>query len=353
MFIKRFLISIFFFIICSALTIYAQGEGNYPHLDKNNLPKGCGSCHEGHGIYNTPMLPDQKDKFCFRCHGYDDIRNIIKQLGYLSSDVNLTNIEKEFEKPYHHPIENIGIHYYGEILPELDPSTPRHSECVDCHHYHYVKNDDKTFGIRGVNIQGAIIQQINNEYELCFKCHSYSANLPAEQTNKATIFNPSNPSYHPIVEIGKNRDDVPSLLFPMTPASKIKCGDCHGNNDLTGPKGPHGSDYEHILRMNFNQDDGPESEFAYQLCYQCHNRASILSNESFFYHNLHISLVGTSCRTCHNPHGSIQYTHLIDLDSPSIMRSNTGNLDFIDLGSKAGQCFLNCHGKDHDPATYP
>ncbi|NWF75654.1 MAG: cytochrome C [Nitrospirae bacterium] len=353
MFIKRILIITFFILITfPTFEIHPQELSDYLHLDKNKLPKGCGSCHKGHGIFNTPMLPEQKEKFCFRCHGYDDIRNLMKQMGYLSDDVDLTNIEKEFGKPYHHPIENTGIHQYGEALPELNPSTPRHSECIDCHNYHYVKKDDITFGIKGFNSQGFIVQNINSEYELCFKCHSNSANLPVDQTNKATMFNLLNPSYHPVVGSGKN-SDVPSLIFPLTSLSMIKCSDCHGNNNLDGPKGPHGSDYEHILKMNFNHDDGPESEFAYQLCYQCHNRNSILSNESFFYHNLHISIVGASCRTCHNPHGSIQYTHLIDLESPSIGHSDSGNLDFIDLGNKTGQCFLNCHSRNHDPATYP
>lgn len=344
MFIRRILIIIFFILIVyPVITIYSQEMSDYLHLNKNNLPKGCGSCHKGHGTYNTPMLPDQKDKFCFRCHGYDDIRNLTKQMGYLSNDVNLTNIQKEFEKPYHHPIENTGIHYYGEILPELNPSTPRHSECVDCHHYHYVKKDNVNFGVNGVNAQGSIVQQINNEYELCFKCHSYSANLPVEQTNKATMFNLTNPSYHPVIGSGKNKD-VPSLIFPLTSESTIKCSDCHAI---------HGSEYEHMLKMNFNKDDGPESESAYKLCYQCHNRNSILGNESFFYHNLHISIVGTSCRTCHNPHGSERYTHLIDFDSPLITHSEKGNLDFIDHGKYAGQCYLNCHGKNHEGSTYP
>jgi hypothetical protein len=35
------------------------------------------------------------------------------------------------------------------------------------------------------------------------------------------------------------------------------------------------------------------------------------------------------------------------------MPSGSGQLGFTDLGNRAGQCFLYCHEKDHDPAVYP
>ncbi len=325
-------------------TIYSQEFLKNSHLDKENLPKGCKSCHKGHGAFNTPMLSEKKDKFCFRCHGYYEKQAELKFQGYLREDIQLSNIEKEFEKPYHHPIEKTGIHKYNEILPEINPSMERHAECGDCHHHHYVKKSDVTYGIKGVDSQGAIVQQINNEYELCFKCHSNSANLPSEQTNKIIMFRLSNPSYHPIIGSGTN-NDVPSLIPPLDSTSIIKCTDCHSN---------HGSDYENMLKRNFNKDDGlNESEDSYKLCYQCHNRNLILSNIGFLYHSLHISVVKASCRTCHNPHGSLQYTHLIDFSSPYISHSEKGYLNFLDLGNKTGQCSLKCHGKNHDAVIYP
>lgn len=334
------------------VSLHSQGFRESSHGDKNNLPKGCASCHKGHGAYNTPMLPEQKDKFCFRCHGYNDNKEKMQSNGYVAKDTNLTNIEKEFQKPFHHPIEKVGIHEYSETLPEIDPSMQRHSECGDCHHHHYVKKTNKTLGIRGVNGQGAKVQQIEAEYELCFKCHSYSANLPSDQSNKAEIFNISNPSFHPVLAPGKN-NDVPSLLPPLTSSSTITCKDCHGNNDRTGPQGPHGSEYRYILNKHFNENDGPEGAFEYELCYHCHDRNSILGNRSFLLHNLHISVVGTSCRTCHNPHGSMQFAHMIDLNTVQIRPSSSGRLEFVDFGHNTGQCFLSCHGKDHNPATYP
>jgi predicted CXXCH cytochrome family protein len=332
--------------------ILSSSYNESAHGDNSKLLKGCASCHKGHGVYNTPMLPEKKEVFCFRCHGNSTNIEETKSSGDLSSEVQLADIQKEFEKPYHHPIENIGIHEHNEILPEKDPTIPRHSECRDCHHQHYVSKDKKHAGIKGANQQGEVIDTIQSEYELCFKCHSYSANLPSDQTNKAELFDTTNPSFHPVIAPGKN-SAVPSLLYPLTSSSTIKCTDCHNNNDTIGPKGPHGSLNKYILAKNFNSNDGAESFFQYELCYSCHVRTSILGNESFQLHGQHISIVGASCRTCHNPHGSLLYTHLIDFDSPFINPSSSGLLEYRDMGLRAGECFLSCHGKDHNPATYP
>jgi len=351
---KHALLTIFFiiFICIVPATLYPKSFRETSHGDTRNLPKGCQSCHKGHGEYNTPMLSQAKDLFCFKCHGNSASINIARREGDIAFDTVLLNIKREFEKVYRHPIEKTGVHTYRETLPETDPSMPRHSECVDCHHHHYVTKENKSLGLKGTSVEGAQVTNIINEYELCFNCHSYSANLPSDQTNKAELLNTSNPSYHPVIGQGQNHR-VPSLQPPLTETSLIKCTDCHNNDDPFGPKGPMGSNHRHLLKKNFIDHDGAEGVTQYDLCYSCHARASILGNESFQYHNRHISVVGTSCRTCHNPHGSTQYTHLIDLNSFSISPSSGGALNFRDLGDRAGECFLSCHGKDHNPGSYP
>jgi predicted CXXCH cytochrome family protein len=348
---KPFFIVLALMLFISPSPLHSDSGKERPHGDRTKLLKGCASCHKGHGVYNTPMLSERKEVYCFRCHGHSIYTEYAKRAGDIAGDVMTADIQREFEKPYRHPVEKTGIHRYEEILPEADASMPRHSECGDCHHHHYVKEENKMSGIRGTNKDG-IMGRITYEYELCFNCHSYSANLPAYQTNKAEIFNSSNPSFHPVITLGKNTD-VPSLTSPLTASSLIKCTDCHNNDDPAAPKGPHGSNYRYILSKNYTTTDGSEGTFQYELCYSCHRRSSILSNESFPLHDLHISTVGTSCRTCHNPHGSNHYTHLIDFNRASVMASNSGQLLYMDFGSTAGQCALNCHGKDHDPAVYP
>jgi hypothetical protein len=276
----------------------------------------------------------------------------MRKSGALGNDTKAADLQREFEKPYHHPIEKTGIHRYGETLPETDSKTERHSECEDCHHHHYVTEKEKIAGVKGVTMSKATVQEVSVEYELCFKCHLNSANLPADQIGKMELFNNVNASFHPVVTQGKNKS-VPSLMNPLTPSSLIKCSDCHNNNDPRGPRGPHGSTYRYILTRNYTETDGTEGPFQYELCYGCHRRTSILANESFQYHSLHISNVGTSCRTCHNSHGSARYSHLVDFDNPTVRPSKSGRLEFVALGLRAGQCFLSCHGKDHDPGEYP
>jgi predicted CXXCH cytochrome family protein len=343
----------FLLLFNHTVSLYANSFLDSPHFDKTKLLKGCASCHKGHGVKNTPMLSDDKDSFCFRCHGNIVTVERTRKSGYLASNTKGYDIQLAFEKTYRHPIEKTGIHHYDETLPETTPSAPRHAECVDCHHHHYAGAGDKMRGMKGVNRSGLTVERIEAEYELCFKCHSYSANLPGDQRNKAELFSVSNPSYHPVVSQGRNAIVVPSLLPPLSTSSLIKCTDCHNNDNPLGPKGPHGSNYRYILSKNFNDIDGPESPFQYELCYSCHRRNSILGNESFTYHDFHISTVGTSCRTCHAPHGSTLYPHLLDFNNLSISPSSSGRLAFIALGSKAGECFLTCHNKDHNPGAYP
>ncbi|MEW6003551.1 MAG: cytochrome c3 family protein, partial [Nitrospirota bacterium] len=123
---KLLLIIVILFIPVST---YSRFIGDRPHADKSKLPRGCASCHRGHGKYSTPMLPERKETFCFRCHGHSVNVEKTKREGDLAKDVKQINIQKEFEKPYHHPIEKTGIHRFGETLPEINPSMPRHADC--------------------------------------------------------------------------------------------------------------------------------------------------------------------------------------------------------------------------------
>jgi predicted CXXCH cytochrome family protein len=343
-------------IIVSLLTpdsIFSESIRNGPHGDRSKVLKGCYSCHKGHGVLNTPMLPNSKSIFCYRCHGNNLFVEETRHKGDLANNTKSVNVQDVFQKTYRHPAEKSGSSRYDdETIPEKDPSAERHAGCVDCHHHHYVSEYNLFAGLKGVTANGEAIDKIGFEYELCFKCHSYSANLPFDQTNKALIFNLKNPSYHPVLGPGTN-NDVPSLTGAFTTSSVIKCTDCHGNDDPIGPKGVHGSNYNHILKKNFNEADGIEGTLQYELCYNCHSRDSILNNISFQYHNLHILKVGVSCRTCHNPHGSQKYSHLIDFDNLSISTSSSGKIEFRGLGHRTGECYLTCHRKDHNPAGYP
>ncbi len=280
----------------------------------------------------------------------------------------MKNVETDFRKTYHHPVfEPLAArHRASETMPESDPKAPRHATCADCHNVHYSSPASKFAGIKGKRTD--VISSITNEWELCYRCHGDAANLPGRSTNKRALFASTNPSYHPVEAEGRN-SAVVSLLKPykekkFTPGdvSRITCGDCHGSDNASSPSGPHGSNNQFILVENYSiRDDQPEAPQLYALCYRCHSRTSILSDESFKYHSLHIngrttgsSFQGTSCYTCHDSHGSTENKYLIRFNKEVVSANANGMLKFVEKGlaSFRGECYLSCHGVDHNPKKY-
>jgi predicted CXXCH cytochrome family protein len=341
--------SIFTILIISFTGIAVAQTGPVITHSKNGaLQKGCASCHQSHGAPAT-MLLFQKEDICFICHSIES-----------TSEYKGTDIKSLFLKTYRHPvIETSEEHFKGEELPELDPSIPRHVACEDCHEVHSVRNNKKTGDVSGYTRYGTKRARAEYEYEVCFKCHSDSENLPVDQENMRIQFDPNNPSYHPVVFYAQNNSvSTETSLRGKT----INCSDCHGNNDPYGPEGPHGSDYEGILRYNYNLNDGPETPFAYELCYQCHKRESILNDESFkgspdmkpFGHKGHIVYEQTSCNTCHASHGSEEYENLIRFNGAVVEPDSTGIIQYINIGGGYARCYLTCHGYEHrEPSLEP
>jgi hypothetical protein len=66
------------------------------------------------------------------------------------------------------------------------------------------------------------------------------------------------------------------------------------------------------------------------------------------------------CAVCHDAHGSRQGVGLINFmlqDSTGrtvvTPSQSQGRLEFISLGPGRGQCYLTCHGENHEPEEYP
>lgn len=328
-----------------------------PHLDKTKLPYGCGSCHVGFSFKTGGGMTG-----CTTCHGSPSKR----KKGAMAAGLDLKDVEAEFRKTYRHPAFDVkGVHSSKEILPETDPKATRHAECVDCHDPHLVAPENKFAGLK-VRRNSPASKEIAKEFDLCYLCHGESANLPGRSTNKKLDFATHNASYHPVEAEGRNAT-VLSLMKPYREKkvnggeiSMISCSDCHGSDDPSSPRGPHGSTNQYILVDNFStRDNEPESNHTYALCYRCHSRSSILGNESFKLHSRHIAgksggSGGTSCHTCHDSHGSAENRYLIKFN-PEIVGSNSaGLLKFVSKGpgSFHGECYLRCHGVSHDPKTY-
>jgi hypothetical protein len=354
---------------------------------------GCEACHRSHtAAQPARRLKALEEGTCgfagSQCHG--------------SSGVG-RNIEAEFAKAYTHPTYRVtpSAHDASEsptnnsyLLPERSAAVARHAECPDCHNAHATyaaataapKGSGKVAGVWGVDSTNAIVMPSGtppsvNEYEICYKCHGDSANKPqssggpagpypnrvALQFNMREMFDPGNPSFHPVEAPGRNRS-VPSLIAPWTTNSVMRCSDCHDNDQGpkapapgTGPAGPHGSNFKHLLAGRYDMDNSSQSESAaaYALCYKCHNRAVVLTATSFRGHDFHVRSEQTSCSICHDPHG-ISSTQgnltnnafLMNFDRRFVTPSSGGLLRFDDLGAGRVRCYLTCHGRNHNPLSY-
>lgn len=324
------------FLLCCLVVIsfgltYAANES---HLDKNKLPQSCSSCHKGHGKRATVMLERTKDELCFKCHG--PVKKGEK--GEAKTDIYTVMLKKS-----NHPMTRTSqYHVIGETLPEISASTPRHVACDDCHNIHLLTKDKTFRGVRGYSGKRVKLKEAQSEHEVCYLCHSDSTNLPSKAGNIASKFDQSNGSFHPVESMGKNRS-VPSLKSPLSTSSVIVCSDCHGNDDKFGPKGPHGSNYPNLLKANYTMGSGPESLFAYALCYECHDRNNILNDSSFKSHKKHIVNGNTSCFACHDSHGARNYDNLINFDKNIVLPNSIGQLIYTKFGPGKPRCFLSCH----------
>ena len=354
---------------------------------------GCEACHKSHTAAEAPRgLKAREEATCgsagSQCHG--------------SSGVG-RNIEAEFAKAYTHPTYRVtpSAHDASEsptnnayLLPERSGAAARHAECPDCHNAHATyagaatapKGSGRIAGVWGVDSSNAIVMPSGmppavNEYEICYKCHGDSANKPqpaggpagpypnrvALQFNMREMFDPGNPSFHPIEAPGRN-SPAPSLIAPWTAGSVMYCSDCHDNDQGpnaaapgTGPAGPHGSNFKHLLAGRYDMDNSSyaESAAAYALCYKCHNRTIVLTNASFRGHDKHVRGAQASCSICHDPHGisstqgnSTNNSFLMNFDGRFVTPGSGGILRFEDLGAGRVRCYLTCHGANHNPLSY-
>ena len=317
----------------------------------------CLSCHRPHSADKSERLLHyrQSEENCLSCH---------------NGSVSSVDIQSQLTLPSRHDVAA-----YRDIhdIKESPLAAARHVACEDCHNPHAAQDVPAQAPlvpgalqmVSGVMATGGFIQQARYEYEICFKCHAdnpsrIESNITRQisQSNTRLEFDPSGPSYHPVVSPGVNKY-VPSLRPPLTVSSVIYCTDCHNSSDARA-QGPHGSLYAPLLSHNYETADyTSESESAYALCYQCHSRNSILSNESFPSHRLHLDQ-RIPCSACHDAHGissaqgnSTNHSHLINFDTTIVSPDpDTGLLKFEDQGVFRGQCYLQCHGKQHSPLSY-
>jgi len=343
----------------SASTWNGSGTDPWFHTPYTTVSdNACENCHNPHNsVGNVRLLKyDIEENNCLDCH---------------NANVAAKNIETQVSKTYNH---NVYTYFQVHDANETTLSNNLHVECEDCHNPHAARNSPAVApnvngfieGTRGINQAGAPVAAIQYQYELCYRCHADSPSKPIgsitrqiEQSNTRFEFDNGNPSYHPVADIGVN-PNVPSLIAPLTISSIIYCTDCHASDGAGSPAGPHGSIYPQIMKYQYETADWtPESASSYELCYSCHSRSSILNDDSFKEHDVHVRGDDIPCSSCHDAHGIsssqgniINNSHLINFDLSIVSPDNMGRLRFEDQGTFKGRCYLNCHGKKHEPRSY-
>ena len=324
----------------------------------------CRNCHRTHSAGHGARLLNwaQEPENCNVCHG---------------GSVAQKNIAAEFAnaaKMSRHPIEAA---QWTHDPVESPAGMPRHVACADCHNPHAASNKAAVppavpgalQGVSGTGSGGVPVTESVFEYQVCNKCHGFReptspSFVRVEPTRiVSTKIDPSNQSFHPIAQTGRNTT-IRGLRSPYTASSMIACTDCHNNDEWTtatglAPRGPHASRYSPILAKNYlTADRTPESAANYDLCYSCHDRATLFQGGRFL-HDKHVRGEQAPCAVCHDAHGSRQNVHLINFMTRDangavvVTPSSSGRLEYASTGVGRGTCTLTCHGKNHDSLAYP
>jgi hypothetical protein len=373
--------------------------GLYPTVAVN----ACTSCHMEHnanGIARlmrpaTPATPgvDSSTQDCITCHN-----------GGNNISPAAPNVYAEFAKTSHPLPAGANNHDEAEAVVL---NNNRHSTCVDCHSPH-AANQLTVFsappGIRPPQnlVNGAsgvdgvtIVSPAVNQFENCLRCHGTSTGkqillkygyLPnrlvfaADPLNLVPQFSANATSSHPVTHDSSSPLPQPSLLVNMLNqngtastrlvGTRIFCTDCHNSDDNrefggSGPNGPHGSNYSHILERNYQFGQaavpgGPVTNLypnpdlsvqgPYALCGKCHNLSTVLSSTSWAYHQDHVASDGFPCSICHTAHGmgavspSVTGERLINFDVNVVAPNGSSPISY---NRAANTCTLVCHGEAH------
>ncbi len=408
-------------------TLMAANVGPYSTVAQNS----CSICHVDHSANGAARLlrgtvpalttMDVATQNCITCHN-----------GNTNISPALPNVYAEFAKSTAHPFPSLtGNNTHDSAMPPppngLAEATlvnnNRHATCVDCHNPHASQQVVGTFpappqirvsqaGVNGVQSDGMTLDTgaAQYQYENCFRCHGSSSGkgkLPIQPTfgyfPARTVVSASDPlnvslefattatSSHPVTHDSSSALPQTSLLTNMLQldgvtqgramGARIFCTDCHNSDDNrefggTGPNGPHGSLYPHVLERRYemsrvssgpgstitNLFPGPQTSAGgaapgpWALCGKCHNLTTLLNDNSV--HQMHVtnSQVGASCSVCHTAHGmaaaspTMSGTSLVDFDGNVVAPNNlsaSGPMG-ISYNGPSNSCVLVCHSVSHN-----
>jgi hypothetical protein len=331
------------------------------------------------------------------------------------------SIATVFAKSQNHALESsktTTLHDYAELTssPTNFSGGRRHVDCSDCHNPHGAANAGSpgtglhapltntisassvlagaggadpaaypaplprngSFPMSSPSQAGyTIAASASREFQICFKCHSSyafgSSPPPAPSggpgTDLAAEFNPSNPSYHPVVGAPHLRASPSRLLSPWnatTATTRMYCSDCHGNNEATSSTvaaGPHGSSNPYMLRFSSAtwNTSAPTLSSTSGFCLNCHNPSAIRSEANLAHSpGDHASF---PCQYCHSatPHGSFRPGLIALAGDPAPYNLGAARVVRFQVASspsayQQSSCFSDrspCHGGHNNPAYAP
>lgn len=381
----------------------------------------CISCHAPHNAApGSRNLRGQNEQDCIACHNGGT--NIASLPAY-------ANVFSEYATgKIGHPIP-AGTNTHDAAEPEI-LNNNRHATCVDCHNSHSSQKVG-TFpaapairlsqkDLPGVSAADGttLLPLATNQYETCLRCHGTSAGkvsnvlygyapyrqvADADPLNLVPQFLATATSSHPVTHVSNSTWSQPSLLPAMlnvdntTSArtmgvnglnTQILCTDCHNSDDnrefggsaASGPNGPHGSKWLHILERQYLYNTPPTTagglvgglnqapdvtsvNSPYALCGKCHNMGTTTGgltatdgSGSWAPHAAHIN-DGFSCATCHTAHGmgavntNVTGERLVNFDLNIVGNNGTNPISYTRIPGSPGTCVLQCHGVNHDAST--
>ena len=374
--------------------------GTYGTVARN----ACSSCHATHNAKGTnALLRGADDQACIICHN-----------GASNTSPPTSNILAETTAPkYGHPFSPGNSGHLPDEGALLNQN--RHVTCADCHNAHTAirvasfpvppairLSQKQVVGISASDGK-TVVTPASNQYENCLRCHGSSIGklakasygyLPvwtvasSDPLNVIPEFSNFATSSHPVFHDRLSPFPQPSLRANMlnldgasigrSMGTRILCTDCHNSDDNrefggSGPSGPHGSIFPHILerRYEFSQAGAPGTAVTnlfpnpnlnaqggasggpYALCAKCHDLAQIVNNTSFSEHERHIK-DGFSCSTCHTAHGmgaqagTISGQRLVNFDIKVVAPNGAVPVSY---NRATNSCALVCHNHAHQLRT--
>jgi predicted CXXCH cytochrome family protein len=387
--------------LCSTCHIPSGWDNTSPHY----AGAGCLNCHASHSAaVKQYLLKAPVDQLCYSTPGcHNDTLPPQHQAAARSlalavkAPVRLTPTAQAAVAPtstdmksvfsqsiYKHPVGQAGGYKANERLPLRRPRV----DCVDCHNAHLAGSSThmKTTiqkslrNVKGISKDTMAAVEATTEYQICYKCHSgpyaykfISMNKPNRvigESDQMKRFDSANPSFHPVTAI--RRGNGASLLAQYQGSMlTITCSDCHNSDQSkkaggTGPNGPHGSRYEHILMAEYDMPvKGAAGRFSacssyrsdYALCFTCHSEDYIMGSGTNFMngtaneHTRHVVDRCVPCFACHDPHGvstqagatSMNNAHLINFDRGYAASQTLPNPRYTATGVARGNCTVSCH----------